>query len=232
MTTQISLIVSMYRTEKHLPGFLLNAHKIMNELNESGISAELLLISNDTTDAEAVLLSDMPQNTRLLKVGREPIYASWNRGIREAQGEFVTFWGVDDTRFSKAIINALDNSNNEDVIYFPFRYKRYVQILGLKILAKIKTFMPPLFDKDRFVKEMHCGPHFMVRRSIFDNVGYFDESFRIAGDFEWCARAAQKGVIFVRNTSISGIFTNDGTTLSGSRNTLQQEENTRVIKTS
>lgn len=230
MTTQISLIVSMYRTEKHLPMFLLSAQKMMDELITSGTSAELLLISNNTTDAEEILLSNLPQNTRLLKVGREPIYASWNRGVREAQGEFVTFWGVDDVRFSKAIIDALKNNRDADVIYFPFRYKRYVQVLGLKILAKVKTFMPPLFDKGRFMKEMHCGPHFMARRSFFDTVGYFDETFSIAGDFEWCARAAQKGAIFVRNTSVSGIFTNDGTTLSGSRNTLQQDENARVTK--
>ncbi|MBF05367.1 hypothetical protein CL644_01525 [bacterium] len=226
----ISIIISMYRTDQHLDRFLYDALKLSRALKLADIDHNFILIVNDGTKKERSALANLANPFKVLFVDREPIYASWNRGIKEAEGKFVTFWGVDDTRFAKAIIdglNALQNSR-ADIAYFPFRYHRFVQIVGLKILAKVKTFTPPKFEKERFLKEMHLGPHFITRRALFERIGYFDESFKIAGDYEFQTRAAKADACLVRVLSTSGIFRNDGTTLSGSRNKLQAEENERV----
>ena len=227
----VSIIVSMYRTDQHLDRFLRDANKLSGVLKQANIDHEIILVVNDGTEKEKALLANLSAPFKVLFVGREPIYASWNRGIKEATGEFFSPWGVDDTRFAKAIIDGIDSlQNNEaDITYFPFRYHRFVQTFGFKILAKIKTFTPPEFEKGRFIKEMHLGPHFLVRRTLFERIGYFDESFKIAGDYEFQARAAKNDTLFVRTLAISGIFRNDGTTLSGSRNELQAGENKRVL---
>lgn len=226
----VSIIVSMYRTDQHLDRFLRDANKLSRALKQVGMDHEIILVVNDGTEKEKRLLANLSAPFKVLFVGREPIYASWNRGIKEATGEFITPWGVDDTRFAEAIIDGIKTlqTNKADITYFAFRYHRFVQIFGLKILAKIKTFIPPEFEKERFLKEMHLGPHFMVRRTLFDRIGYFDESFKIAGDFEFQTRAAQGDVHFVRTPVISGIFRNDGATLSGSRNELHVGENKRA----
>lgn len=224
----------MYRTEKYLKRFLSDAKKLSADLTKANIDHEILLISNETTATEEALLSGLQPSFVIHRVPREPIYASWNRGVKAAQGSFVTFWGVDDTRFAQAIVDGINNLEKEkaDYTYFPFRYHRFVQIFGLTLLAKIKTFTPPEFDKKKFMKEMHSGPHFIVRRNIFDQIGYFNESFKIAGDFEFQVRAAKHDLKFTRTLSISGIFRNDGTTLSGSRAAIHKEENERVINAS
>lgn len=228
---KISIIVSMYRTDHHLKRFISDARKLTAELAKNEVSHEIILVVNNVTKMEQDLLRGLTTPFKILHVELEPIYASWNRGIRETNGEFVTFWGVDDTRFAEAIINGIKNleEENMDYIYFPFYYYRFVRIFGLTILAKIKTFTPPKFDRERFMNEMHSGPHFMVRRSLFYTIGYFDESFKIAGDFEFQIRAAKKGARFARNPTISGIFRSDGTTLSSSRNELHLEENKRAL---
>ena len=77
---------------------------------------------------------------------------------------------------------------------------------------------------------MHCGPFFMVKKDVFNKIGYFDSSFKIAGDFEWLTRAAKNNIKFTLGKNTAGIFTNDGTGLSGSKNKLQAEENNRIIK--
>ncbi|QSH39036.1 hypothetical protein JXR01_01850 [Candidatus Kaiserbacteria bacterium] len=226
----ISIIISMYRTDQHLDRFLYDATKLSHALKLAKVDHNFILIVNDGTKKERSALASLASQFKVLFVEREPIYASWNRGVKEAEGKFVTFWGVDDTRFGEAIIdglNALQNSR-ADIGYFPFRYHRFVQVFGLKILAKVKTFTPPKFEKERFLKEMHLGPHFIARRSLFERVGYFDESFKIAGDYEFQTRAVKAGAYLIRILSISGIFRNDGTTLSGSRNKLQAEENERA----
>lgn len=231
-TMKVSIIVSLYRTEQYLERFLKNARKVSRELAASNIEHEIILISNEASTEEKRFLDHLTKPFRVLHVPRESIYTSWNRGVREASGEFVTFWGVDDTRFSLAIRDGVNELTLEkaDYAYFPFQYHRFVRILGISLIAKVKTFTPPKFVSTQFQQEMHSGPHFMVRRSLFDRIGYFDETFRIAGDFEFQVRAAAKGAKFTRVLSISGIFRNDGTTLSGSRAALHTDENMRILK--
>jgi hypothetical protein len=91
--------------------------------------------------------------------------------------------------------------------------------------------MPQLFNMEIFIKTMQCGPFFMFSKEIANKIGLFDETYRIAGDYEWCARAAKQGARFERNQTIAGIFTSDGKTLSGSKNPLQATENARVVTT-
>lgn len=227
---EVSIIVSMYKTEKHLPRFLRDSKKLSARLTKNKLTHEIILISNDTSAAERILLKDLPPAIKFLSVPRESVYASWNRGVREARSEFVTFWGVDDTRFASAIIAGISNlkKDSSDYTYFPFRYLRSIKILNFSIPVKIKTFTPPEFNKQMFTKEMHSGPHFIVRRSLFDRIGYFDESFKIAGDFEFQVRAAKNNTPFTRSLFISGIFRNDGTTVSGSRAATHTEENERA----
>lgn len=229
---KVSIITSIYRGDAHLARFLKEAVAIHKTLLDKDITPEHLLIINDPTPLELELTSHLSKPFRVIVVPREPIYATWNRGVQESTSPFVCFWNVDDTRFAEGVVDGVYRllESNSDLAYFPFKYKRYIKILGVKILAKIKTFTPPEFDKEIFVKEMHLGPHFMVRRDLFDRIGFFDESFRIAGDFEFQVRAAKRGARFLRILTTSGIFRNDGTTLSGSRSKLHSEENACAIK--
>lgn len=221
----------MYRTDKHIERFLCDAQTLSDILIKSGIKHEFILVANDPTDKETLALKLLTSPFRTLYVVREPIYASWNRGILEARGDFITFWGVDDTRFGKAIVDGVTEltKTGNDIGYFPFQYHRFIRFFGLSILAKIKKFTPPKFDRARFMKEMHLGPHFIVRKSVFEKIGYFDAKFKIAGDFEFQARAATNGVTFQFIPTTSGIFRNDGSTLSGSRSTLHKQENELIL---
>lgn len=223
-------MVSLYRTEKHLERFLIDARRLSLDLAKKMISHEIILIANDSTQKETELLSGLGFPFRVVHVEREPIYASWNRGVHIAQGTYVTFWGVDDTRFAQAIIDGISSLDTEkaDICMFPFRYNRYIKILGLSVLVKTKTFHPAPFTKEKYKKGMHLGPHFMVRRTLFDRIGAFDETYKIAGDFAFQVKAAEHNAVFLCIPTISGIFRNDGTTLSGSRATLHAEENARA----
>ncbi len=202
------------------------------ELDTANTAHEFLFLPNNPTDKENSLIdAAAAENSKIKKTVRslEPLYATWNAGIEIASYPNITFWNVDDRRFVPAIIDGLKILNaGADVVYFPFKYRRYVKIFNISILAKFKTFVPPEFNLKRFYIEMHCGPFFMATKEAFRKAGGFDISYKISGDFEWQARAALKGLIFKRSLVVAGLFTNDGTTLSGSKSTLHQEENRRV----
>ncbi len=226
-----SLISSLYRTDAYIQAWHRRTRKVLDQLNASNIEAEIVVVANDPTKKEMAVLEQLKEDSRfkVLIVGRESIYASWNRGLSESSGDICGFWNVDDVRFSKAIIDAAERfSKGASLVYFPFIYKRYVKAFGFSILAKIKIFKPPAYDSEIFRKEMHCGPFFMFKKDFFQKVGNFDESYKISGDYEWCTRAAKISA-FEKSDTLGGIFTNDGTTLSGSKSKLQEEENARVI---
>jgi len=228
----ISIITSLYKSEIFLPDYIKNIQDFYSDLKNKGVSIELIIIANDISEKEKNILSSLIKTNwvRIIEIPRESLYSSWNRGIRESKFPVCTFWNVDDIRFSNAIIDGLKKiEEGKELIYFPFRYKRYIKIFNFKILAKNTIINPPEFERETFSKGMNCGPFFMFTKKLYEKVGPFDESFKIAGDFDWCVRAAQV-TNFDLSREIAGIFTNEGTSLSGSKGNILQEENNRIYQ--
>jgi SAM-dependent methyltransferase len=228
----ISITTSLYRSDKYIEKFCTEVRKVSAELSRSGIEHQFIFVLNDATPAERAAIELLVRNgkvpTKSVHCPRESIYASWNRGVRESEGDIVTFWNVDDIRNAEAIIDgSVRMRNGIECVYFPFIYKRYIRIFGLNILAKSKIVMPAEFDISTFKSQMHAGPFFMIKKESLERIGGFDESFTIAGDFECMTRAADK-ITFERSDVIAGTFTNNGRTLSGSRNAAHAQENFRI----
>lgn len=226
----ISIITSLYRSEPHLPHFLKYVSKIHKNLEANGVVFEHIIIANDITPEEENLLSNTTLHFILHKVPRESVYASWNRGVRESKGLYISFWNVDDIRFYESFIegkNTLDSGY--DATYFSFIYKRYIEIFGIPFLVKRTTVTPQEYEAVVFRTTFPVGPFFMVKKSVFENNGYFDETYKIAGDFDWWSRLAHTDISVKKTNTLGGIFTNNGKTLSGSKSALQQEENKRII---
>lgn len=230
----ISIITSLYRSDAHTEKYAQRLQKCADELIAANISFEVICIANDPTELEKRIGDSLGKYPwfKFAPVPRESIYATWNRGVGMARGTIYTFWNVDDIRFSEAIAAGvkLIESGEAQLVYFPFIYKRYVRIFNIPILAKRKIIIPEAFSKQVFMKTMQCGPFFMFSKSAIESIGLFDATFTIAGDYEWCVRAAKSDMRFLRCRTIAGIFTNDGMTLSGSRSSRHNEENERVVK--
>ncbi|MCK9344972.1 MAG: hypothetical protein M0P64_02510 [Candidatus Pacebacteria bacterium] len=227
----ISIVTSLYKSETHLPAFLKSAQKVHHGLAKQNIQFEHILVANDFSNQERMLVGNSGLNFKIITVPRETLYASWNRGTKESLYEYITFWAVDDLRFTKAFIEGSANlSKGFQATYFPYIYKRYIYVWGIKILAMIKVVDPAEYDRELFKVGMYAGPHFMFTKETFSIVGEFNESFKISGDFDWWSRAAQKNVRIIKTKTLSGVFNNDGKTLSGSKNDLQKKENDTIIR--
>jgi len=230
----ISIITSLYKSERHLPTFLKKVAKVSRELSAQDFQHEFLILPNDASPEETQMLNAAAEKVpaiRIINRKREFLYATWNAGVQNAKFETVTFWNVDDIRFADGFVNGYDTINaGNGIAYFPFIYKRYIHVLGVKILAKRKILRPSEFDAAKFRREFHIGPFFMTTKSTIDKVGGFDPSFTVAGDFEWQVRAAKGGAQFQLCNTIAGVFTNDGKTLSGAQSTRHHDENQRVLE--
>jgi len=111
-------------------------------LLKNNIDLEVIIISNDSTINEKRKLEKFKNLNKWIKVfyvSREPIYASWNRGVELAKNEIIGFWNVDDVRFPEAIINGIRLiKQGAELIYFPFIIRWYINFLGFTFLVTQK----------------------------------------------------------------------------------------------
>lgn len=229
----ISIITSLYKSDEYIEIYREKILGCIQILTEKKVSFEFICIANDPTPKEFEVCNQLAKNHwfKLITVPRESLYSSWNRGIKLANGKALTFWNVDDTRTPEAMFDGLNKIEEGcEIVYFPFIYKRYINFLNFSLLIKCKKITPPYYSKSKFISEMHGGPFFMFCKEAIEKNGLFDTGFKIAGDFEWLSRAAQAELKFCRSEVIAGIFTNNGTTLSGSRNSNLKEENEEILR--
>ena len=121
------------------------------------------------------------------------IYDAWNKGLSHAKGDWVCFLGADDYLWDTSVFERF---SGELSIVNPRIRVAYSQIMLLSVEGErlYAVGEPWSKIKSNFIQLM-CIPHqgVMHRRSLFEQHGKFDESFRIAGDYELLLRELKTG---------------------------------------
>jgi len=226
----ISIITSLFNSEIYIKRYSKHLLRVIKYLNKRQVNYEVIIITNYPSKEEKTelyRLNSLIKNCKIIEVERETLYTSWNRGIKVSKGNAITFWNVDDIRFGKAIIKGERLiKKGADIIYFSFimiwkhKYFRYLPIYRIAIIK------PPRFSIQRNEEGMIGGPFFMFNSKILENVGYFDEQFKVVGDYDWFIRAGRKGIKFLSSFLLAGLYIKQGTALSGgSNNCIHKVEN-------
>lgn len=233
----VSLVTSLYRSAGHLAGFLEQMQTCLNALQSRDCSAESIIISNAPDKLEERILATAfgskwwREHGSLITVPRETVYASWNRGVRAANGSAVGFWNVDDYRNPNAIVEGIELiREGHAVVRFPWLY------VGEKRRARSGTKrVVVLEDGEKLTRldprqDFCLGPFFLVDRQVFEDRGPFDEQFHIAGDYDWQLRVAPH-VGLAEGSQLGGVFFVDGMNLSGSGSErLHVEQNVIIVR--
>jgi glycosyltransferase involved in cell wall biosynthesis len=112
------------------------------------------------------------------------VYDAWNKGLREARGEWICFLGVDDEFLPGSISAYMELARmNPDAEYLSSRIKwvhpsGYSRIMGGPWAWR---------NFSRYMCTAHVGS--MHRRSLFDRLGHYDTSYNSAADYELLLRA-------------------------------------------
>jgi glycosyltransferase involved in cell wall biosynthesis len=132
------------------------------------------------------------------------IYDAMNKGIGLVSDpeSYIIFANSDDRLHSPtAIADAIAAGNGEDLIY------------GKMMLGdgKISAVVGHSVSSDDLARQTICHPSTFVRRSVFDRVGKFDTSYRVAADYDHIVRCFQKPVttrfvdVIVSDMSMGGM---------------------------
>mgnify|MGYP001069404451 CR=1 FL=1 len=179
----VTIITSVYNGENHLEQCI---HSVISQDYKK---IEYIVIDGGSTDNSCEIIK---RNSQYIDYWvSEPddgIYNAWNKGLKKANGDLIAFLGADDYYESYAISTMVKEwKKKPNVEYLCFKVKqidtkgRQVRIVGKKWNWK---------DFSKFMNTAHVGS--MHNKLLFELYGVFDESFRIAGDYEFLLRSKSK----------------------------------------
>jgi acetyltransferase-like isoleucine patch superfamily enzyme len=188
---KVSIIMAVFNGEKTIEAAI-------NSIGgQSYSSIELIVVDGGSTDNTMAIVNNY--SNIISKVISEPdegIADAWNKGLKLSTGTFVGFLNADDMHNYNTIklaIDKLKDSNENTIIYgetlFLNSDETVVSRNSLEFNSKNIT---------RGFGFMH--PTCFCRRSIFDIVGLFDTSIKIAIDADWLIRAYKHNISFVKGT--------------------------------
>jgi glycosyltransferase involved in cell wall biosynthesis len=124
------------------------------------------------------------------------IYEAFNKGIKVARGEFLSFVGSDDILledYSKIYLNAIYNNPR-------FNYFSSKAILNNKKVGRNFDWR----ELRKGMKAVHSGS--LHKKSLFNDYGFYNTSLKIASDYDFLVRCG---------SSLNNFFINEPTIIIG-----------------
>lgn len=164
-----------------------------------------IVIDGGSTDGSVAIIER--NQAKLAHWKSEPdrgLYDAMNKGIDAVTDpeSYVLFANADDTLFSPdAIEQVMAKSAGEDLVYGKMVFSD----------GEISGMLGREVKLEDLARETLCHPATFVKRRVFDKVGKFDTSFRIAADYDFIVRCFSAGVttrfvdVVVSNMRMGGL---------------------------
>jgi GT2 family glycosyltransferase len=132
------------------------------------------------------------------------LYAAWNIGVKSAKTKYIMNFNTDDMLFDYALETYdkwINIDKEADIIFGPFGLVKTRDMHDFSLYAKW-----PKYNHALLMYEYLCGPFPLIKKKVFDEIGYFDESYITAGDYEMTARMSKNGYKFKQIDQCIGCF--------------------------
>ena len=187
----VSAIVSTYNAERYIA-------ECLDDLENQTIAKrlEIIVVDSGSKQNEKAVVEQYQQrydNIKYIRTEeRETIYKAWNRAIEIATGKYITNANTDDRHRSDALeilVKAMEMYPDR-VLAYPNQRKVSEENGQRTVVGEL---IKGAFTRSRlFDGECPPGSQPLWRRSVHEDMGYFDDSFFIGGDFEFWFRLTQK----------------------------------------
>lgn len=177
---KISIITATYNSAAHV------ASCIESVNSQTYPNIEHIIVDGASKDNTVEIIKSMPN--RVAKLISEPdkgIYDALNKGIQLASGELIAFLHTDDVFATpQTIAHVVDQFTHEEVsgVYGDLVFVNEENIV-------VRTWNSGSFNRS-MVKKGWMPPHptLVLRKTVYEQYGLFNPSFRIAGDYDFMLR--------------------------------------------
>lgn len=178
---KVSTIIAVKNGER----FLANA--LRSVLRQEYSSFEILVIDGQSEDRSSDIAKSFPEVSYVFQT-QTGIGNAWNVGIQEARGEILAFLSCDDVWMPEKLqLQVQCLMMNPSVQYTTGRVKFFLEP-GCPIPS---GFRKELLNGDRIG---HIMETLVVRKSLFEDIGVFDQSLTTGEDVDWFCRAKDYGI--------------------------------------
>ena len=202
---KISIIIATFNSEKTL-------HKCLESIfMQKYNNYEVLVKDGGSSDGTLGILDNYRSKFSFFDFGKDKgVYDAWNICLDNCNGDWIIFLGSDDYFYNNNFLNEIQFYlkkgllENKKIIHgmnlIVNEIGNEISIIGEDI-SKCKKL---IYDKMP-IRHPGCFHH----KSIFDDIGHFDSTFKIIGDYQFILRAI-KITNFLFYPFVGVIHTNGG----------------------
>lgn len=190
MAPLVSVIIPVFNGERFLREAVQSVREAVHVLHRKYSDVEIIIVDDGSTDETANVASSLPETVRYLHQANQGPAAARNRGIEHAQGSLIAFADADDLwpadKLELQLPYLIRDAKIEIVM------GRIQQVLLSRTFdgqTRAEEFAEPAFS-------VNLGSA-VIRKSVFERVGLFDETMRYSEDVDWFMRAREGGAEIV-----------------------------------
>jgi glycosyltransferase involved in cell wall biosynthesis len=229
----ISVIVAVYNGAKTLQ------RCIDSVSDQTYLNKELIIIDGGSTDGTIDILTT--NNDKIAYWKSEPdngIYNAWNKALDHVSGDWICFLGSDDYLWKSSVFEEImPDMIKAESQGMRMVYGQVARVTGDDEIGCVDGFPWEYTWRSIIIDGICTFTHqgMFHHRSLFELYGKFDESFKIAGDYELLIRAFKDGgdAYFVNGLIVAGMqiggITSNCTKLVKEAARARQNNRLRVI---
>lgn len=197
---KVSIITVCLNCEKYFEDAIKSAYE------QTYQNIEYIIIDGGSTDGSIKIFNKYKNRIdKLIMEKDNGIFDAMNKGIKLATGEIIYFLNSDDKFYDnkvvEKVVTAFEDNKKADFIY-----GNLMVFDPVTSTSYIERY-PEKISRSLFLKKTIGHPASFFRSDCFQKVGYFDESYKIASDYEWYLRAIfTKGLKGAHIENIVSIF--------------------------
>ncbi|MDZ4876154.1 MAG: hypothetical protein CLLPBCKN_005574 [Chroococcidiopsis cubana SAG 39.79] len=242
---KVSVIIPNYNHAQFLE------QRIQSVLDQTYQDFEIIYLDDASTDNSNEVFAKFANNSRIRAIYNQTNSGSpfkqWNKGIRLAQGEYIWIAESDDYADRRLLAELVDKLDNNPTVGLAYCLSWFIDERDRSIFnSKDLLYFP---DKERWEKDfvnngidecskylifeniIHNASAVLIRRSIYEKVGYADESLRLCGDWLlWVKMLLVSDIAFIAETLNYYRAHSETVRYEASRNGVFAEESYQIVR--
>lgn len=200
---KISIICSNYNSDKWINDYL---NCINNQIDRN---FEIIFIDANSQDNSLNAIKKFVLNTDIKASiiecdKRIGIYEAWNIGIKSCKTKYIMNYNTDDMIYKYAISIYNDYIEKYPLVDLFYGPCAFIKNRNIQDFASYANW--PDYSHENMMQMCICGPFPLVKRKVFEEIGYFNTSFISSGDYEMWARMSKANYSFMKIPEIIGSF--------------------------
>lgn len=197
----ISIVIPLYNKVKSVE------NTINSVLSQSVQDFEIVVVDDGSTDGSAEVVAQIKDDRiRLIRKENGGVCSARNRGIKEAKYDYIALLDADDG-WNKEYL-AEQRRLVSDFPEAAMWGINFAELYDGKLIRELPTGLPQgfrgvvdgYFDKtlkNGRISDLFCSSSVVIRKSVFDKTGLFDERIKFAEDNDmWFRIVADYAVVF------------------------------------